>query len=102
CMYRADFSGYEKCEEEEKARKRAEILAEQNADGEENVPPTAAAPDDSASAAADEEWNTVAETTVTGSSALKCETKILAGLFRARCGANDLETPKSVTLVRGS
>lgn len=29
CMYRSDFSGYEKCEEEEKARKRAEREAAQ-------------------------------------------------------------------------
>lgn len=98
CMYRADYSGYRKCEEEEKARDRAEILAEQKA---REPHPTPSLPPASTPRPDDVEWDTVGETTVTGSSTLNCETKVLGGSFRARCEANGLGAPKSVTLLRG-
>lgn len=47
----------------------------------------------------DSEWSAVKEATVRGSSALKCETKVLDGYFRAVCGENDGGKPKTVSFI---
>lgn len=47
-------------------------------------------------------WKAVKEVTVTGSSALNCQTKMLSGYLRVFCGPNSDGTPTSVTFDAGS
>jgi len=45
------------------------------------------------------EWASARECTVSGSSALNCETKVLDGYFRAVCRSNGLGEPNAVSFV---